>query len=78
MEKSIVGKPINFRGLMYSLINEEGVVYLFGLVAGTRNGSTSQNMPIWWHEQSISVVLSYTTLVAGKGKFVSIKYHWQN
>ena len=37
MEKSIVGKPINFRGLVYSPINEQGVVYLFGLVAEDLN-----------------------------------------
>ena len=33
MEKNIVGKPINFRGLGYSPINGQEVVYLFGLVA---------------------------------------------
>jgi len=37
MEKTIVGKPINFRGLVYSPINEQGVVYLFGLVAEDLN-----------------------------------------
>lgn len=37
MEKSIVGKPINFRGLVYSPITEQGVVYLFGLVAEDLN-----------------------------------------
>ncbi len=29
-EDSIVGELINFRGLVYSLINEQGVVFLFG------------------------------------------------
>jgi len=32
MEKSIVGPLINFRGLVYSPINEQGVVFLFGRV----------------------------------------------
>ena len=31
--KNIVGKLINFRGLVYSPINEQGVVFLFGKVA---------------------------------------------
>lgn len=30
MEQSIVGSLINFRGLVYSPINEQGVVFLFG------------------------------------------------
>lgn len=29
-EDSIVGEIINFRGLVYSPINEQGVVFLFG------------------------------------------------
>lgn len=37
MERAIVGKPINFRGLVFSPINEQGVVYLFGLVAEDLN-----------------------------------------
>ena len=37
MERANVGKPINFRGLVYSPINEQGVVYLFGLVAEDLN-----------------------------------------
>ncbi|MFC1485719.1 hypothetical protein ACFL55_01670 [Candidatus Latescibacterota bacterium] len=32
MERSIVGSLINFRGLVYSPINEQGVVFLFGRV----------------------------------------------
>lgn len=32
MEKSIVGSLINFRGLVYSPINEQGVVFLFGRI----------------------------------------------
>ncbi len=32
MEESIVGQIINFRGLVYSPINEQGVVFLFGRV----------------------------------------------
>ena len=32
MEKSIVGPLINFRGLVYSPINEQGVVFLFGRI----------------------------------------------
>ena len=32
MERSIVGKLINFRGLVYSPINEQGVVFLFGRI----------------------------------------------
>ncbi len=31
-ETSIVGNPINFRGLVYSPVNENGVVFLFGKV----------------------------------------------
>lgn len=32
MEKSIVGSLINFRGLVYAPINENGVIFLFGKV----------------------------------------------
>jgi len=32
-EESIVGEVINFRGLVYSPINEQGVVFLFGKVS---------------------------------------------
>lgn len=32
-----MGSPINFRGLVYSPINEQGVVYLFGLIAEDLN-----------------------------------------
>jgi len=32
MEQSVVGSLINFRGLVYSPINEQGVVFLFGRV----------------------------------------------
>ena len=31
--KSLVGVPINFRGLVYAPVNEMGVVYLFGLLS---------------------------------------------
>lgn len=37
MEETIVGNPINFRGLIYSPVNEQGVVYLFGLIAEDLN-----------------------------------------
>jgi hypothetical protein len=36
-EKSIVGNLINFRGLVYSPINENGVIFLFGKIAGDLN-----------------------------------------
>ena len=36
-EKIEVGSPMNFRGFMYQPINEQGVVYLFGLVAEDLN-----------------------------------------
>jgi predicted transport protein len=36
-KKIQVGSPINFRGLIYSPINEQGVVYLFGLIAEDLN-----------------------------------------
>ena len=32
-ESSVVGELINFRGLVYAPINENGVVFLFGKVA---------------------------------------------
>ncbi len=32
MEESVVGELINFRGLVYSPINEQGVVFLFGRI----------------------------------------------
>ncbi len=37
MERIEVGNPLNFRGLIYSPINEQGVVYLFGLIAEDLN-----------------------------------------
>jgi hypothetical protein len=37
MDRSIVGDLINFRGLVYSPTNEQGVVFLFGKVAGDLN-----------------------------------------
>ena len=36
-EKSIVGDLINFRGLVYSPMNESGVVFLFGKVIADLN-----------------------------------------
>ena len=36
-ERKIVGSPLNFRGLVYGPINEQGVVYLFGLVSSDLN-----------------------------------------
>lgn len=36
-EKSIVGELINFRGLVYSPVNENGVVFLFGKVVEDLN-----------------------------------------
>jgi predicted transport protein len=36
-EKSIVGDPINFRGLSYSPMNENGVIFLFGRVLDDLN-----------------------------------------
>ena len=36
-ERSIVGDLINFRGLVYAPINENGVVFLFGKVADDLN-----------------------------------------
>lgn len=36
-EKVTVGKPINFRGLVYDPTNEQGVVYLFSLIAEDLN-----------------------------------------
>ena len=35
--RKIVGAPLNFRGLVYSPVNEQGVVYLFGLMANALN-----------------------------------------
>ena len=34
---SIVGDNINFRGLIYAPVNENGVIFLFGKVAGDLN-----------------------------------------
>lgn len=36
-DRKIVGAPLNFRGLVYGPINEQGVVYLFGLIANDLN-----------------------------------------
>lgn len=36
-ERSVVGDLINFRGLVYSPVNEQGVVYLFSKVAASHN-----------------------------------------
>lgn len=36
-EKSIVGDLINFRGLVYSPMNENGVIFLFGKIAHDLN-----------------------------------------
>jgi len=37
IEKSVVGDLINFRGLVYAPINENGVIFLFGKVADDLN-----------------------------------------
>jgi hypothetical protein len=37
MEESVVGSLINFRGLVYSPINEQGVVFLFGRILDDLN-----------------------------------------
>jgi len=37
MYRKEVGSPLNFRGLIYSPINEQGVVYLFSLIAKDLN-----------------------------------------
>jgi hypothetical protein len=37
LEKSVVGDLINFRGLVYAPINENGVIFLFGKVADDLN-----------------------------------------
>lgn len=31
--RSVVGEPINFRGMRFAPVNEQGVVYLFGMVS---------------------------------------------
>ena len=36
-EKSVLGDLVNFRGLIYSPVNEQGVVYLFSKVAEDLN-----------------------------------------
>jgi hypothetical protein len=36
-DRKIVGSPLNFRGLVYGPINEQGVLYLFGLIANDLN-----------------------------------------
>lgn len=36
-DRKIVGLPLNFRGLVYGPINEQGVIYLFGLIANDLN-----------------------------------------
>jgi len=36
-EKSVVGDLINFRGLVYSPVNENGVIFIFGKVIGDLN-----------------------------------------
>ncbi len=36
-DRSIVGDLVNFRGLVYAPVNESGVVFLFGKVAGDLN-----------------------------------------
>jgi hypothetical protein len=36
-DRSIVGSLINFRGLVYSPVNEQGVVFLFGRVLDDLN-----------------------------------------
>jgi hypothetical protein len=33
-DHSIAGDPANFRGLVYAPLNENGVIFLFGTVAG--------------------------------------------
>ena len=36
-KRTKVGSPMNFRGMMYKPISEQGVVYLFGLVSRDLN-----------------------------------------
>lgn len=35
LKRSIVGDPINFKGLIYSPLNESGVIFLFGKIQDT-------------------------------------------
>jgi len=35
--RNVVGKLINFRGLVYAPVNENGVIFLFGKVAADLN-----------------------------------------
>jgi len=46
-ERSVVGDLINFRGLVYSPVNEQGVVYLFSNVAEDINRARPIWPPLW-------------------------------
>jgi predicted transport protein len=68
-EKKIVGSPLNFRGLVYGPINEQGVVYLFGLIANDLNirvESVQQGYPD-------CTAIKY----AGKGKWERINIEFE-
>jgi hypothetical protein len=44
-EKSIAGDLINFRGLVYALINENGVIFFFGKVVDDLNMNIEEIKP---------------------------------
>lgn len=68
-EKSIVGEPIKFRGLIYSPIRENGVIFLFGMIA--------EELNIVVEEIKISFPDCIARRYIGHGKWEKVKIEFE-
>lgn len=69
-KRTEVGSPINFRGFIYSPINEQGVVYLFGLIA------EDLNMRVESIQQGYPDCTAIRYLGKGRWERVSIEFEY--
>lgn len=71
-ERKIVGAPLNFRGLVYGPINEQGVVYLFGLIAN------DLNIRVESIQQGYPDCTAVRYIGKGKWKRISIEFEYKS
>lgn len=72
MEDAFVGNPVNFRGLIYSPVNEQGVVYLFGLI------SEDLNIRVESIQQGYPDCTAILYRGKGKWKRITIEFEYQS